>query len=735
MARDEVQGPGLLLRLCISMVLLEPFLPFTNCSPQPPPGFASYEVIVPRKLSPKEGKAHKDVVSYAIKAEGKLYIVHLKQKKGFLAKNFPVFTYDARGQLRVDQSHIPDDCYYHGYVEGTPESLVALSTCFGLRGFLQIGSLNYGIEPVESSFMFQHLLYRTEVMAPKPVICGLTAADFNHQAPEMERKQVPKAEGFRPWMHTKYMELLIVVDNLRFEYAGRNITNISMQVVEVVSMVDELFYDLRLRILLTALEIWTESNPITITHNINEVLSNFNLWRQRHIYPRAPHDIGHLFVYVNFGTNIGKAYLSGVCDKTRASGVEAFMHGPMKEFAVLVAHELGHNIGMRHDDRNCACTNGSSCIMNEHHIQVHQFSSCSARDYFDLIMSGKGHCLTNVPDTQKLFNLQYCGNSIVDTGEQCDCGAKKQCEKDPCCDHTCRLKPGALCAFGKCCRKCQFLPEGRTCRAQTNECDLPEYCNGTSPWCQEDVYKQDGTLCSDNGYCFHGFCSTHNLQCQYLFGKAARAAPESCFKEVNTKGDRFGNCGGDGGEVKFEKCKLENVLCGRVQCVNVKRIPHGEDHMTFIQTPVDNVWCWGTDFHLGMEVSDVGTTEDGTKCDTNKICINHTCVNETQVLTSNCTVKKCGRRGVCNSNGNCHCNNGWAPPNCQFAGFGGSIDSGPPPLSKTGLFSFVGTILGITIAVAIVTAAVAVILKKPASKMIRRMADRLEQRNPSTRNV
>uniref|UniRef100_A0A8C8RU00 Disintegrin and metalloproteinase domain-containing protein 9-like n=1 Tax=Pelusios castaneus TaxID=367368 RepID=A0A8C8RU00_9SAUR len=724
MAKDSVLGQGLLLRLAVSIVVLGPLLPTTDCSVHPPPRFASYEVIVPRKLAPKDGKATKDEVTYVIKAEGKNHIVHLKQKNGFLVKNFPVFTYDARGRLRVDQPHIPDDCYYHGYVEGSPESLVALSTCSGLRGFLQIGSLNYGIEPVATSFTFQHLLYRTEQMEPEPVMCGLAAKEFKYQASEMESRRKPRVEIFLPWIHTKYIELLVVVDKLRFDYSGRNITNVSMEVVEVISMVDELFYPLSLRVLLTGLEIWTESNPIVVTHDINEVLSNFNVWRRRHIYPRAPHDLGHLFVYMSFGANIGKAYLNGVCDKERSSGVEAFLHGPSKEFAVLVAHEIGHNIGIKHDGKECVCTNKSTCIMHAYHIQAHRFSNCSSRDYFDLLASGKGRCLNNIPEIEKLFHLQYCGNHVVDPGEQCDCGSKKQCKKDPCCDNTCQLKPGALCALGHCCHKCQFLPEGRMCREKISECDLPEYCNGTSPWCQEDVYVQDGTSCSDNGYCFHGMCSTHNLQCRHIFGKAARAAPEGCFKEVNSKGDRFGNCGGDVEEGTFEKCELEDILCGRVQCVNVQRIPWQEDHTTIIQTPLDNMWCWGTDFHGGMEIADVGVIEDGTKCGTNKICINQTCVNETTVLSSNCTLSMCGGRGVCNNKGNCHCTDGWAPPNCMFAGFGGSIDSGPPPLSKIGLFSFVGTILGISVAVAIVTAGLTVALKKPVAKLCHRTVER-----------
>lgn len=43
----------------------------------------------------------------------------------------------------------------------------------------------------------------------------------------------------------------------------------------------------------------------------------------------------------------------------------------------------------------------------------------------------------------------------------------------------------------------------------------------------------------------------------------------------------------------------------------------------------------------------------------------------------NACPNNCNGNGVCNSKGQCHCNNGYAPPDCDNSGPGGSLNSGP----------------------------------------------------------
>uniref|UniRef100_V9KEC9 Disintegrin and metalloproteinase domain-containing protein 9 n=2 Tax=Callorhinchus milii TaxID=7868 RepID=V9KEC9_CALMI len=649
---------------------------------------SAYEVTIPRRLSLRERRqttSAQDKLSYAIEVEGREHIVHLKRNQDFLPKGFTVSTYSNDGNLLTSRPNMQKHCHYLGYVEGIENSIVALSTCSGLRGFLQTGETYYGIEPLENSKGFQHLIYRMEDLQEEASMCGVSDLSSAQRDSILEPTEQHSHDGqsmtgflrhkraILPQTH--YVELFLVVEKQVFEIK-RNTTAIREEAVQIANYIDGIYIPLNIRVVLVGLEIWSKQNLINTQGGAAEVLGRFVQWRQKDLLLRQRHDSAHLILKKGFGGTAGMAFVGTICSRSHSGGINVYSSRPLY-FASIVAHELGHNLGMNHDnDRGCICSS-KSCIMNAGATGAQNFSSCSADDFEAMILKKGASCLWNIPRPDESYSPPSCGNRLVDAGEECDCGSPKECEKDPCCEaSTCKLKYGVQCAFGSCCKHCQFIAAGTVCRASNNECDFAEHCSGESHLCQPDVFVQDGHPCqNNNAYCYNGMCQSYDSQCVALFGQHAKSAPEVCFQDVNSKGDRFGNCGASGAGHK--KCDSRNAMCGKLQCENVDSVPVFGIQPSIIQTRIGGTTCWGVDFRLGSDVPDPGMVNPGTRCTDGKICMDFKCVNAS-ILKYDCDVqKKCNGQGVCNSNKNCHCNMGWAPPDCVVSGYGGSVDSGP----------------------------------------------------------
>lgn len=55
----------------------------------------------------------------------------------------------------------------------------------------------------------------------------------------------------------------------------------------------------------------------------------------------------------------------------------------------------------------------------------HNFSSCSADDFEKMILNSGGRCLLNIPRPDEAYSAPFCGNKLVDVGEECDCGSEE----------------------------------------------------------------------------------------------------------------------------------------------------------------------------------------------------------------------------------------------------------------------------------------------------------------------
>uniref|UniRef100_A0A8D1WMX3 ADAM metallopeptidase domain 29 n=2 Tax=Sus scrofa TaxID=9823 RepID=A0A8D1WMX3_PIG len=639
------------------------------------------EVVIPLRVN-GTGRSMQPPgwLSYSLHLGGQRHVFHMQVKKHLLPRHLPVFTYTDQGALLEDKPFVQNDCYYHGYVEGDPESLVALSTCFGgFRGLLQINYVVYEIKPMIFSTEFEHLLYKVDSEETQfPTMkSGFMQEEIVHQFEFQETGNFTLKQSHVKgwWIHSIIVEVGAVVDNTLYNHFKQNISRLQEDLFLIVNIVDSIYQELGVKVLLFGMEIWNRRNHVEVGPE-RRTLTDFCIWKAGNIDARMAHDTIHLFINKTIRGLTGLGYVKGMCKSKYSCAVVTFADRTVPIIGIAMAHHLGHNLGMYHDYGYCMCSVGYyRCIMNYDNPQIVQFSNCSFSQFWDYSVH-EAQCLRYAVYQKDIFSRKRCGNGIVEEGEQCDCGSLQNCSKDACCLTNCTLSLGSACAFGLCCKDCQFLPSGEMCRKEINACDLPEWCNGTSHMCPDDVYVEDGIPCNNSAYCYEKRCNDRNTQCRQIFGQEAKNAQNICYKQVNTQGDRFGNCGVEGSS--YLKCNMSNILCGRIQCDNVTEIPLLREHSTVHGTRFKDVTCWGTDYHIGMTIPDIGEVKDGTECGQEHVCIQRKCVHLSR-LDSNCSPTFCNMRGICNNKHHCHCNYKWDPPNCLIRGDGGSVDSGPPP--------------------------------------------------------
>ncbi|KAI2658672.1 Disintegrin and metalloproteinase domain-containing protein 9 [Labeo rohita] len=666
-----------------------------------------YDVVKPqlvherwkRDAEPSQTSAqdrHADSITYSVRIDGHERILHLTKNTHFLSKNFVVLSHDAQEKGWTEKLEL---CHYQGHVEGYEDSLVALSTCEGL---------SYGLEPILHSEANEHLLFLLKDSQSEPFVCGLASETSSSEDHSHDTDMSMFLRKKRALPQTKYVELVLVVDHQRFVFKNSNSTAVRNEMVQLANLLDTYYKQLNIRIALIGLKIFDKENPFSVDGSAGEVLGRFVQWRKTDLLPQLRHDVGQLVVgrpgsYP--GGVLGMAFVGTVCSANNGGGINVFGNDKLQSFSTVIAHELGHNLGMSHDISGCTC-NAGSCIMAPTAGGATKFSDCSDQAFERLIQRGGGACLRNPPSQDSVVTVPRCGNGILEHEEQCDCGTPQEC-KNKCCDAaTCTLTKGSACAAGSCCENCQINVAGTPCRPSINQCDLPEFCGGTSPFCPADFYMMDGLPCASNtAFCFEGRCQTFDYQCKQLFGSEATKADDKCFSHINTIGNAYGNCGYSGSSPK--PCEVKNAMCGKVQCVFNSNSPPPGASVSVQQIEGGTITCMNADFNMGPDVPDPAYVKKGSVCAPGKVCLDFTCLNASVLDQSEkCDAQKdCNSNGVCNDQFHCHCNDGWGPPHCDKSGRGGSIDSGPAQIDyslRNGLLIFFLLVVPILVGLVII---------------------------------
>ncbi|XP_052024124.1 disintegrin and metalloproteinase domain-containing protein 1b-like [Apodemus sylvaticus] len=665
----------LCIRLVAMLLLAIIFLPSTFCDTGSVSN-SSYETVIPERVPGKGTEDPGGKVSYVLLIQGQKQLLHLKVKGHYSENNFPVYSYH-NGILGQEKPLLSQDCHYEGYMEGVPGSFVSVNICSGLRGVLIKEETSYGIEPILSSKNFEHALY---TMAHQPVVsCSVTPkdspGDTSHQQRSRKPDDLPVLSDL--WSHTKYVEMFVVVNQQRFQMWGSSVNETVQAVVDIIALANSFTRGINTEVVLVGLEIWTEGDPIEVPVDLQATLRNFNFWRQEKLVGRVRHDVAHLIVGHRPGESEGQAFLDGACSGGFAAAVEAFHHEDVLLFAALMAHELGHNLGIQHDHPTCSCGPKHFCLMHEKIKKDSGFSNCSSDHFLRFLHGHRGACLLDEPWRQsRKRRAAHCGNGVVEDPEECDCGS--DCDKSHCCDENCKLKGGSQCSDELCCFQCKFKKKGDICRPADGPCDLEEYCNGTSANCPRNRIAQDGSVCHESFFCFDGHCMDPSFQCSRVFGNGAKSGPDYCYSSLNSRGDRFGNCGVSSELPRtYTKCSDHDVMCGKLVCTEVAFLPQIKPNHMLIQVPQVEDWCWTLNTVDQTDTIEEGNVRDNTFCGKDKVCENSVCKSFTLPEQPCNPSRHCNEHGVCNDLGNCHCSIGFAPPDCKDEGTGGSVDSGP----------------------------------------------------------
>ncbi|KAM6996388.1 disintegrin and metalloproteinase domain-containing protein 2-like [Passerculus sandwichensis] len=611
---------------------------------------------------------HKEAVSYTLRIEGKPYTIHLQQH-AFLSDDFQTYVASEQGSLHADSAHSEGGCHYRGYIAGFPSSAVTLNTCSGLRGLLQFENVSYSIQPLGYSPAFQHVLYRP-----------LSAAA---QAP-------------------KFLTVYVVLDKALYNYMGSDPNAATQNVIQAFNLINNMFNPLNITIVLSSLELWAEGDKISTAGDTDDILQRFLQWKQLSLEPQA-HNIASLLGSPQgceqheqgwMGHMGGSVSLQGALSSGSSLFSSLQYHGnvTLESFSVLLAQVLGHSLGVSPDSpRGCSCP-ARVCTMSPEALYFSgskAFSNCSIRDFESFLKQGRGDCLFSSPrlSRQSRQSGAVCGNGVVEPGEQCDCGTAQECLKDRCCTPNCRLKPRAKCASGLCCRNCQFKWRNTLCRpAADAQCDLPEFCSGSSASCPPDVYVQDGQECwRGTGYCYQGRCQSPDLQCRRIYGTDSKNAPVMCYEEINGQRDRFGHCGFERNH-KYRRCVWRDLRCGKLVCTYPSHKPFLAPATAVMYARVKHHICVTLNYLNVSTWLDPLLVTPGTKCGSGR---------QHKVPRPRGECQGCWAGWdklyqppahlypslalqVCNNKGNCHCNMGWQPPDCQWRGsrHGGSVDSG-----------------------------------------------------------
>ncbi|XP_039400142.1 A disintegrin and metalloproteinase with thrombospondin motifs 19 isoform X3 [Mauremys reevesii] len=440
-------------------------------------------------------------------------------------------------------------------------------------GFIQINEDFIFIEPLNHTLAVTghaHRVYRrkrsieekvTEKLAPHNHYCGVVTDKRKSRNQKLGGRGRKKRYSYK--LPQEYnIETVVVADPAMVSYHGADAAR--RFILTILNMVFNLFQHkslgIQVTLRVTKLVLLHETPAdMYIGHHGEKMLESFCKWQHEEFGKK--NDI-HLEMSTSWGEDmssvdaailitrkdfcvhkdepcdtVGIAYLSGMCSEKRKC-IIAEDNG--LNLAFTIAHEMGHNMGINHDNDHPSCADGLHIMSGEwikgQNLGDVSWSRCSREDLERFLRSKASNCLlqtspqslNSVIIPSKLPGMTYTA------------------------DEQCQILFGPMASF---CQEMQhFICTGLWCKVEgEKECKTK-----LDP-------PMDGTDCDTGKWCKAGECTSRTSFPEHLEGEWSTWS--TCSRTCNTGiSSRQRKCTGPGPEGDCHGPRIQYKICENPSC-------------------------------------------------------------------------------------------------------------------------------------------------------------------------
>ncbi|XP_041441523.1 zinc metalloproteinase-disintegrin-like VMP-III [Xenopus laevis] len=248
------------------------------------PTSQEFDVVVPQKLHSQYKRdtqdTYPDMVQYEFLLENTPLVLHLEKTEGLIHKDYTETSYQQDGTPTTSSPKIKDHCLYQGRVNNDPNSLVSLSTCSGLSGFIMTQGRAYLINPLKETDSEEHALYAYDPKEDASRTCGVTATSTTEDELTMTSYSINPTEKQEILNSTKYVQLYVVADNSMFKKYNSSVEILKKRIYEMINYANMAYKTLNVFVALCGIEIWENGDQFTIPTSVNTCLDLFTEWRR-----------------------------------------------------------------------------------------------------------------------------------------------------------------------------------------------------------------------------------------------------------------------------------------------------------------------------------------------------------------------------------------------------------------------------------------------------------------------